>query len=276
MQTRLVSTVLFSALLISTAIPALAQTTVSLVPHRAAYELTLLNTRGKSISAASGRIAMEFIGNACEGYATNFRQVTQISDGEGQSQTSDLRISSFESGDGKSLRFNGEKRTNNAQAEVTAGQAERANDGGLSIDIKQPKINKIDVDGVASFPTDHMVQLIAAAKKGDRLLELRIYDGSDGGEKIYDTTALIGASIPQTGRAVEEASEKAGLKSMPRWPVSISYFEPGNGERTPIYVLSFDLFENGVSGALKLDFGDFALKGEMKRLEILAETECKK
>jgi EipB-like len=41
-------------------------------------------------------------------------------------------------------------------------------------------------------------------------------------------------------------------------------------------VLSFDLFENGVSGALKLDFGDFALKGELKRLELLKETECKK
>jgi hypothetical protein len=274
MRLRLTSALLFSVLL--SAPSALAQTVMPLAPHRAAYELTLLNTRGKAISAASGRIALEFTGNACEGYATSFRQVTQISDGEGQSQTSDMRITSFEGGDGKSLRFNAEKRNNNARPEITAGQAERADDGGLSIDIKEPKINKIDVDGIASFPTDHMIKLIAAAKKGDRLLELRIYDGSDGGEKIYDTTAVIGGLIPETGRAVEEPSEKAGLKPMARWPVSISYFEPGNGERTPVYVLSFDLFENGVSGALKLNFGDFALKGEMKRLEILKETECKK
>jgi hypothetical protein len=41
-------------------------------------------------------------------------------------------------------------------------------------------------------------------------------------------------------------------------------------------VLSFDMFENGVAGALKLDFGEFSLRGEMKRLEILKATECKK
>ncbi len=58
--------------------------------------------------------------------------------------------------------------------------------------------------------------------------------------------------------------------------MSISYFEPGAGERTPVYVLSFDLFENGVSGALKLDFGDFSLRGEMKRLEILETASCKR
>jgi hypothetical protein len=88
------------------------------------------------------------------------------------------------------------------------------------------------------------------------------------------TDAIIGNRVPADGRAVEEAADKAGLKSMARWPVSISYFEPGSGERRPVYVLSFDLYENGVSGALKLDFGDFALKGELKRLEILKETPC--
>jgi hypothetical protein len=256
-------------------LPAMADG-LPLVPHRAAYELTLHSSRGKGVTTVSGRIGLEFTGNACEGYATNFRQITEISDGEGKSQSSDMRLTTFEGGDGKLLRFNTEKRSNGGRADITSGQAERANDGGLSVDIRQPKQTKMDVDGVAVFPTDHMVRLISAAKKGDRIMEVRLYDGSDGGEKIYDTTALIGNAITPEGRPVEEASEKAGLKSMNRWPVSISYFEPGNGERTPVYVLSFDLFENGVSGALKLDFGDFALKGELKRLELLKETECKK
>jgi hypothetical protein len=256
-------------------LPAFAQGTV-LVPHRAAYELTLHSSRGKGVTTVAGRIGLEFTGNACEGYATNFRQVTEISDGEGKSQSSDMRLTTFEGGDGKLLRFNSEKRNGDGKPEVTSGQAERADDGGLSVDIRQPKQTKMDVDGVAVFPTDHMIRLIAAARKGERIMEVRIYDGSDGGEKIYDTTAVIGNQVAADGRSVEEASEKAGLKTMPRWPVSISYFEPGNGERTPVYVLSFDLFENGVSGALKLDFGDFALKGELKRLELLKPTDCKK
>ncbi len=268
-----------TSLLMGTAfnLPAFAQTdALPLAPHRAGYELTLLSVNGKAVSAATGRIGIEFTGNACEGYATNFRQMTQISDGEGQSRISEMRLTSYEAGDGKVLTFKGEKRVNGGRAELTDGQAERAGDGGLSINVRQPKQTKMDVDGVAIFPTDHMIRLIAAARNGERLLGIKVYDGSDGGEKIYDTTALIGNVLSSGGRPVEEASQQAGLTDMKRWPVSISYFEPGQGERTPVYVLSFDLYENGVSGALKLDFGDFSLKGEMKRLEMLKETDCKK
>jgi hypothetical protein len=272
---RFAGLLLASAVIAGTAAPAFAQI-MPLAPHRAAYELTLLSVRGKGVSAASGRIAIEFTGTACDGYATNFRQATQIADGEGQTRLSDMRSTTFESGDGKSLRFKSESRINDRTTQRTDGTAERASDGGLSIDLREPKRAKVDSEGAAVFPTDHMVRLIAAAKSGERILEIRVFDGSDGGEKIYDTTALIGARIPPDGRAIEGPSEKAGLGDMARWPVSISYFEPGQGERTPVYVLSFDMFENGVSGALKLDFGQFALKGELKRLDMLAPAECKK
>ena len=50
--------------------------------------------------------------------------------------------------------------------------------------------------------------------------------------------------------------------------VRLSYFTQGEGERTPIYTLVFDLYENGVSGALTLDYGDFAIKGDMTRLDM--------
>ncbi|MCJ2140167.1 EipB family protein, partial [Methylobacterium sp. E-066] len=46
------------------------------------------------------------------------------------------------------------------------------------------------------------------------------------------------------------------------------YYTPGVGERTPIYTLGFDLYENGVSGALKLDYGEFAILGDMTALDI--------
>jgi hypothetical protein len=270
-----IAATLTTILMLSAASPALAQS-MPLAPHRAAYELSLLSVRGKGVSEASGRIGIEFTGTACDGYATNFRQATRISDGEGQSRLSDLRSTTFESGDGRSLRFKSESRVNERTTQRTDGTAERATDGGLSIDLREPKRTKIDTEGAAIFPTDHMARLIAAAKAGDRILEVRVFDGSDGGEKVYDTTALIGSRIAADGRAVEEASQKAGLAGMARWPVSISYFEPGQGERTPVYVLSFDMFENGVSGALKLDFGEFALKGELKQLEMLKAADCAK
>jgi EipB-like len=247
-----------------------------LAPHRAAYELSLQSVRGKNVASATGRIGIEFTGNGCEGYATNFRQAMQIADGEGQTRVSDMRSTTFEGGDGRTLTFKSESRVNERTTQDTDGTAERASDGGLSIALRRPKASRVDVDGVAVFPTDHMVRLIAAAKAGERILEVRVFDGSDGGQKVYDTTALIGSRVPAGGRSVEEPSAKAGLADMARWPVAISYFEPGQGERTPVYVLAFDMFENGVSGALRLDFGDFSLKGELKRLEMLKAVECRK
>jgi hypothetical protein len=273
--TRFASAALFATACYTIAAPASAQP-MALAPHRAAYELTLLSVKGKNVASASGRIGIEFTGSACDGYATNFRQATTISDGEGQTRLSDLRSTSFEGGDGRSLRFKSESRVNERTTRLTDGTAERASDGGLSIDLREPKRSKLDVDGEAVFPTDHMLRLIAAAKAGERIMEVRVFDGSDGGEKVYDTTALIGPQVPAAGRPVEEPSARAGLQGMARWPVSISYFEPGQGERTPIYVLSFDMFENGVSGALKLDFGEFALRGELKRLDMLKGADCRR
>ncbi|MGL5116096.1 MAG: cell envelope integrity EipB family protein [Beijerinckiaceae bacterium] len=266
------------ALVVCAGSPALAQATdiVPLAPHRAGYELSLHSTRGKSVSTATGRIGLEFTGTACDGYATTFRQLTQIGDGEGQNQTSEMRVTSFETGEGKALDFRSEKRTNGNRSQTTDGRAERAGDGGVSIRIKEPKPIALDIDGDVVFPTEHMARLIAAAKRDERIVGVKVYDGSDTGEKVYDTTALIGTEVPAGGRQVEDAAQKAGLAAMRRWPVAISYFEPGTGERTPVYVLSFDMFENGVSGALKLDFGEFALKGEMTRLEMLKPADCAK
>jgi hypothetical protein len=74
----------------------------------------------------------------------------------------------------------------------------------------------------------------------------------------------------------EKAARIDALKGLRRWPAAISYFEPGKKDGQPVYVLSFDLYENGVSRALKLDYGDFALRGEMTELTLSPTSDCKK
>ena len=58
--------------------------------------------------------------------------------------------------------------------------------------------------------------------------------------------------------------------------MSISYFEEGGNTQQPVYVISFELLENGVSRKLKLDYGDFGLTGDLKRLEVLNTPACDK
>ena len=79
---------------------------------------------------------------------------------------------------------------------------------------------------------------------------------------------------PIESEAVEKAAHVPALQGMKRWPVAISYFEAGKKDDAPAYVLSFDLYENGISRALKLDYGDFVLAGEMTQLDILPSKTC--
>jgi hypothetical protein len=106
---------------------------------------------------------------------------------------------------------------------------------------------------------------------------VRVYDGSDDGKKIYDTLGLVGRRIaPGTGDNLVETERQGPLTSVPRWPVTISYFEEGKADRTPVYTISFELYENGISRALKLDYGDFALKGDLKSLDVQTPPPCQR
>ena len=121
------------------------------------------------------------------------------------------------------------------------------------------------------FPTEHLRKIIRTAKDGGKLLEASIYDGSDTGKKVFRTLSIIGASIESP--SPDAAGQDQTLASMQRWPVAISYFEPGKDEQ-PAYVLSFDLYENGISRALRLDYGDFVLGGELTNLSISGQKPC--
>ena len=56
-------------------------------------------------TARAGRILYNFSGSACEGYTSEFRQVSELDSGEGKPTLSDLRSTSWEDGAGKSYRF---------------------------------------------------------------------------------------------------------------------------------------------------------------------------
>src|SRR6185369_15354194 len=96
-----------------------------------------------------------------------------------------------------------------------------------------------------------------------------VYDGSEGGEKIFNTLTVIGREIAAGERPpTDAASGNPELMAMKRWPVTVSYFDRvgKSGEQVPVYSISFELYENGISRALLLDYNDFAISGELKTL----------
>jgi len=246
----------------------------ALAPHRAVYELALDPAKtGSKLDRAGGRIAFEITGNACEGYSVTLRQVTELDTGEGRQSTSDLHSVSWEDGAAKSYRFKSKNVLNDKPRDEVDGVAERNREGGFTVRLSSPKSEPFDLGGKIALPTEHLIRLLAAGAAGERIVETRVFDGAPDGRKVYDTLAVIGAAI-KGGEIAEEAAKKPELAGMTRYPVTVSYFEPGVGERTPTYVLGFELYENGISRALRLDYGGFALRGELSTLEMLKSTPC--
>src|SRR6516165_10947877 len=156
------------------------------LPHQALYDLSLVKSRGSNpVNSARGRILYNFSGNACEGYTSEFRQVSELEIGEGKMMLSDLRSTSWEDGAGKSYRFNIETRTNDSDPVPIDGIAERTGDH-ITVKLKQPENKTFTLGGETVFPTEQIQRIIAAAREGKSLLELTVYDGSDNGEKVYN------------------------------------------------------------------------------------------
>lgn len=254
---------------------------VLLAPHLAIYDLKLSKSRGsRGIEAVRGRILYDFSGSACDGYELKFRQVSELDSGEGEPALSDLRSTTWEDGDARKFRFSSENLFNERRTDVVDGHADR-NAKTVAVSLSKPKEKNFNVPGGAVFPTEHMRRIIAAAREGKSVLEFPVYDGSESGEKLYNTLTVIGRPIASGEKAPSDAAAKIPeLAKLTRWPVTISYFDKKDekseqsGEQTPVYSIGFELYENGISRALVLDYTDFTISGEMTSLELKNVKPC--
>jgi hypothetical protein len=250
-----------------------------LVPHRAVYDLALQKTRGNSqVAAVSGRILYDFDGNACAGYSLEFRQVSKLESGENKQSTSDLRSTTWEGADAKSFKFTSQNFVDENLVDSVDGRAERRPDE-TAVNLVKPEHKNLDLDAKVVFPTEHMVRVIEAARAGKSILNFPVYDGSETGQKVFDTLTVIGRKIAPNQRQHDDAAANdVKLTGVARWPVTISYFDKTkkaeNSEQTPAYAIGFELYENGISRALALDYNDFVVAGKLSSLEVRQPKPC--
>ena len=89
---------------------------------------------------------------------------------------------------------------NDADSRPVDGIAERSGDH-ITVKLKQPEAKTFTLDAATVFPTEQIKRIIDAAREGKSLLELSVYDGSDNGEKVYNTLTVIGRPIPAIVRS---------------------------------------------------------------------------
>ena len=179
---------------------------IVLVPHRAIYDLSLGATRGNAqIVGVRGRILYDFDGNACEGYSLQFRQVSELDCGEGKVSTSDLRSTTWEGGDAKSFKFTSENFVDENLVDFGRRPC-RARASATAVNLVKPEHKALDIDAGVVFPTEHMVRVIEAARAGKTILDFPVYDGSETGEKVYDTLTVIGHKLAPDERKHDDAA----------------------------------------------------------------------
>lgn len=273
----LVATVVVLAPAVSAAAP--TQRPVQFSPHRAVYEISLAHAAaGSGVTEVEGRMVYDLQGSHCEGYTQNMRFVTRMTSQDGSEQINDLRSSSFEDLARKRLRFVSSQYRDQKLIEQTSGDAHKFDDSrGIEVELEEPSRRKLNLTTAAYFPMRHSEALVSAARAGQRQLVADLYDGSEKGEKIYTTSAVIGkrsdAAKKLPPRLADGAKKLAGLAS---WPVSIGYFEPKGTAKddVPAYELSFRIFENGVSSDLAIDYGEFAVRGTLSELTYYPASDC--
>jgi hypothetical protein len=245
-----------------------------LAPHRAVYDISLKSAEERSgIKGAQGRMVIEFLGSGCEGWTINFRMMNQFFLAGGKSRVLDSRSSMWESGDNDKLRYVQSQYVDSQLQEEKELRAElKDGKGGGAISKPAPEIFTLP-DGVI-FPVNHQLKLVQAAMDGKSRDETLLYDGSDGPNPAVAISFIGNRKAPDGSVADERLS---GLKDQPGWPVSISYYKPQKEEQeTPDYQVNMLLYQNGVSGDMTLNYGDFELDAKLADFELFDAGNCKK
>ncbi len=245
--------------------------------HRAVYDLSLKEASDRSgITGMNGRIVYEMQGSVCEGFTVRFRFLTRVQSAR-KTFTNDQRSSTFESGDGNEFSFVTQSFLNGQQEQDLRGRASKKDDK-IKITISKPDEREVELD-TAMYMTAHIAKLLDAAAAEQTIVQAKVFDGSDEGDKLVDTTAVIGRAKPSLEGLKGEPEELVkSLSKEEAWPMSVSYFSTGEeanaGERLPSYQVSFYLHASGVSRDLKMQYPDYALSGQLKELEYLPVSKC--
>ncbi len=250
---------------------------IELAPHRALYELlpARVDQPGK-IMPMDGRLAYELTGSACEGYTVNYRIANRFQDPTKGEKLVDTQLNVFEAADG--TQFDVEEHqlagTDDVPPQRLTVKRSKSGDVGQG-QIISPEAQTFTLAADVMFPSALEIKLLGEAEQGITRDVSLVFDGSDG-KKVLKAITFIGKKRAPGSFAVDVANvELKPLAGMASWAMSTSYYsiEDANTD-TADYQASFNMYENGVSSELLFDYGSYALKGKLTKLELLKPSSC--
>ena len=198
--------------------------------------------------------------------------MSELDNGEGKVTLSDLRSNTWENADGTKYQFNSQNFLNERLIDAVDGHAERQSSA-VDVTLTKPRDRKVRPQCGDRIPTEHVRRILDAAHAGKTILEFPIYDGSETGEKIYNTLTVIGHAIAadHVPRMRRPGGKLAGI-SAGRSRSAISARRPNRVSNAGLF--DFIRAYGRAFRAALIDYNDFSIAGELKTLEIKDAKPC--
>ena len=238
--------------------------------HQAAYDVKTASIKPSSaVQNVSGVMYYEWQ-TGCESWTSkqNMRLVYAYSESESTRFKSDF--TSIEARDGTRYSFSGERGTEGEAVQQIRGSVDRDPDGGGGrIRFSLPKNANVVLPDGGYLPTAHTLAVVAAAQKGETFLRSIVFDGGDGEGPDYVTTVI--------GKRVEpKADEENPLLRTPAWRVRMAYFKADDDASEAEYEMTAVLHENGIISAMRVDYEEFSVEMNLRKLVALKAPNCDK
>ena len=190
----------------------LPSSAAALQPHRAVYDMRLAGAaKGSGIANIRGRMVFELSGSVCEGYEVSTRFMVITTNLDGLESVTDLQSLYHEKRLLPVFEFHSKTYVNERLVENARGTALR-NEQHVGVELVQPADRFLSFDRQVMFPLQYLEGVIDAAERGEQFYVSQVYDGSETGDKLFDTTAVIGGALkdPLLPRG-DAASASAGF-----------------------------------------------------------------
>ncbi len=237
-----------------------------LISHRAFYAMSLQSARyGSDIAALGGKMVLQVV-DTCDGWTLDQRIALKIFDPKGNELNSYITFASWESKDGSQFSFRQQTRFGGHLVEESSGRAELDPSVGGTAYYTKPEEIEITLPPGTIFPTRHTDLVIEGAAAGERQVAVIVFDGSS-----LDNPSRVSAFI---GAASEMEGLIEGDGPRTTWPGHLAFFPMTKASAVPEVEIGMLLQDDGVARSVDLDYGDFAIHGELIEFEVVAPKDC--
>jgi hypothetical protein len=227
---------------------------VPLAAHKALYTMTLGRVRG-DVTAAKGTMGYEVI-DACDGWAVRQRLDMFVTNAEGQTVEMVSDYATWESKDGRRLRFHMKQTTEEAITSQTDGEASIQPGAPGVARYTRPRRVSVTLPRGTLFPMAHTAAILRAARDGKRFLDLPLFDGTSETGAEYSAIAITSWDQPKPTRW-------GALSKLPSAFVHVAFYDWAGKEMLPDYQVGLRYWENGVADDMTMDFGEFVMHAAM-------------